>query len=63
MQYYNTIFLVYPFILAFDIGCKASAAIEPVVSPVILNAWASHVSDPFISGDVIEILEVTCQKL
>ncbi|KAK4765273.1 hypothetical protein SAY86_026363 [Trapa natans] len=42
---------------AVTVGCKASAAIEPIVSPVILNAWASHISDPFISSDVIEILE------
>ncbi|PKI40398.1 hypothetical protein CRG98_039244 [Punica granatum] len=42
---------------AVTAGCKASAAIEPIVSPVILNTWASHVSDPFVSSDVIEILE------
>ena len=29
-----------------------------MISPVILNVWASHVSDPFISIDALEILEV-----
>ncbi|KAL3510909.1 hypothetical protein ACH5RR_030310 [Cinchona calisaya] len=38
-------------------GNKALAAIEPILSPIILNMWASHVSDPFISIDAIELLE------
>lgn len=59
MLFLGANFLVYPFLFClFYKGCKASAAIEPIVSPVILNAWASHISDPFISSDVIEILEV-----
>ncbi|XP_044490398.1 importin-9 isoform X2 [Mangifera indica] len=33
------------------------ASMEPILSPVILNMWALHVSDPFISIDVIEVLE------
>ncbi|KAJ0037329.1 hypothetical protein Pint_23386 [Pistacia integerrima] len=38
-----------------------TALMEPILSPVILNTWALHVSDPFISIDVIEVLEVmTC---
>lgn len=32
---------------------------EPVISPIILNTWVSHISDPFISIDAIEVLEVT----
>ncbi|KAL0396858.1 UNVERIFIED_CONTAM: Importin-9 [Sesamum calycinum] len=36
---------------------EVSASIEPVVSPTILNMWASHVSDPFISIDALEVLE------
>lgn len=39
-------------------GDEASAAIEPIISPIILNTWASHVSDPFISIDAVEVLEV-----
>ncbi|XP_038707498.1 importin-9 [Tripterygium wilfordii] len=35
----------------------ASAMIEPIISSVILQVWASHVSDPFISIDAIEVLE------
>lgn len=30
---------------------------EPMISPLILNIWALHVSDPFISIDAIEVLE------
>lgn len=33
-------------------------SIEPLISPVILNMWALHVSDPFVSIDALEILEV-----
>ncbi|XP_027154698.1 importin-9 isoform X1 [Coffea eugenioides] len=38
-------------------GHKALVSIEPVLSPIILTMWASHVSDPFISIDAIEVLE------
>ncbi|KAH6807190.1 ARM repeat superfamily protein [Perilla frutescens var. frutescens] len=38
-------------------GHEISASIEPVISPIILNMWASHVSDPFISIDALEVLE------
>ncbi|KAL5553552.1 hypothetical protein UlMin_040953 [Ulmus minor] len=38
-------------------GQESSALIEPIISPVILNLWVSHVSDPFISIDAIEVLE------
>ncbi|KAM7276774.1 hypothetical protein ACFE04_018640 [Oxalis oulophora] len=33
------------------------ASIEPIISPIILNVWASHVSDPFISTEAVEVLE------
>ncbi|KAK3015406.1 hypothetical protein RJ639_007478, partial [Escallonia herrerae] len=36
---------------------EASVSIEPILSPIILNMWASHVSDPFISIDALEVLE------
>ncbi|XP_028053828.1 importin-9 isoform X4 [Camellia sinensis] len=36
---------------------EAPTSIEPVISPIILNLWASHVSDPFISIDAVEVLE------
>ncbi|XP_056696512.1 uncharacterized protein [Spinacia oleracea] len=38
-------------------GHEASLSVEPVISPIILNTWVSHVSDPFISIDAIEVLE------
>lgn len=38
-------------------GHDALAPIEPVLSPILLNMWASHVSDPFISIDALEVLE------
>ncbi|KAJ4848224.1 hypothetical protein Tsubulata_014396 [Turnera subulata] len=38
-------------------GHESAASIEPIVSPVILNMWVMHVSDPFISIDAIEVLE------
>ncbi|GAB4841854.1 hypothetical protein Ancab_039377 [Ancistrocladus abbreviatus] len=43
---------------AVKAGHEASAPIEPVISPIILTTWASHVSDPFMSVDAIEVLEM-----
>lgn len=40
------------------IGYELSASIEPIISPVVLNMWASHISDPFICIDAIEVMEV-----
>lgn len=40
------------------LGHEASASIESIISPVILNVWVAHVSDPFMSIDVIDVLEV-----
>lgn len=40
------------------VGYELSASVEPIISPVILNMWASHISDPFVSMDSIEVLEV-----
>jgi len=40
------------------IGRESSTVVENMIAPVILNVWASHVSDPFISIDALEILEV-----
>ncbi|KAL4375412.1 hypothetical protein AHAS_Ahas05G0279200 [Arachis hypogaea] len=31
--------------------------VESIISPVILNVWALHVSDPFISIDALEVIE------
>ncbi|KAK6157731.1 hypothetical protein DH2020_011979 [Rehmannia glutinosa] len=42
---------------AVKAGYAISASIEPVISPIMLNMWASHVSDPFISIDALEVLE------
>ncbi|KAK2994344.1 hypothetical protein RJ640_017856 [Escallonia rubra] len=42
---------------AVKAGHEASVSIEPILSPIILNVWASHVSDPFISIDALEVLE------
>lgn len=42
---------------AIKAGHELSASMEPIISPVILNIWLSHVSDPFISIDAIEVLE------
>ncbi|KAK7309960.1 hypothetical protein RJT34_07123 [Clitoria ternatea] len=44
-------------IVAVKAGHESSALVEHVISPVILNVWASHVSDPFISIDALEVLE------
>lgn len=55
----------YPHCLSFPyfcllplVGHEATVSIEPIISPIILNMWALHVSDPFISIDALEILEV-----
>lgn len=40
------------------LGHEASASIESIISPVILNVWVAHVSDPFMSIDIIDVLEV-----
>ncbi|KAG5051633.1 hypothetical protein JHK87_003831 [Glycine soja] len=42
---------------AVKAGHESSTLVEHMVSPVILNLWASHVSDPFISIDALEVLE------
>lgn len=42
----------------YIVGREVSASVEPIISPVILNLWVLHVSDPFISIDIIEVLEV-----
>ncbi|KAJ4816684.1 Importin-9 [Rhynchospora pubera] len=33
------------------------ALVESVLSPIILNVWAQHISDPFISIDAVDVLE------
>ena len=45
-------------LLLLIIGHESSTLVEHMISPVILNLWASHVSDPFISIDALEVLEV-----
>ncbi|XVE74462.1 hypothetical protein DITRI_Ditri12bG0018900 [Diplodiscus trichospermus] len=42
---------------AIRAGHESSVSAEPIISPIILNMWAMHVSDPFISIDAIEVLE------
>ncbi|RDX82379.1 Importin-9, partial [Mucuna pruriens] len=42
---------------AVKAGHESSTLVEHMVSPVILNVWASHVSDPFTSIDALEVLE------
>ncbi|EOY01489.1 ARM repeat superfamily protein isoform 4 [Theobroma cacao] len=42
---------------AIRAGHESSASAEPIISPIILNMWALHVSDPFVSIDAIEVLE------
>lgn len=42
---------------AVKAGHESPAVVESVISPVILNVWASHVLDPFISIDALEVLE------
>lgn len=42
---------------AIKAGYELSASIEPIISPVVLNMWASHISDPFICIDAIEVME------
>ncbi|KAH7569912.1 hypothetical protein JRO89_XS05G0017400 [Xanthoceras sorbifolium] len=40
-----------------------TASMELVITPLILNMWVSHVSDPFIIIDAIEVLEVISNNL
>ncbi|KAI9085743.1 hypothetical protein K1719_032349 [Acacia pycnantha] len=42
---------------AIKAGHESSTFVEPIISPVILNVWALHISDPFISSDALEVLE------
>ncbi|XP_010262045.1 PREDICTED: importin-9 isoform X2 [Nelumbo nucifera] len=39
------------------VGHEASTSIESIISPIVLNMWAQHISDPFISIDAVEVLE------
>uniref|UniRef100_A0A7N2L7I8 ARM repeat superfamily protein n=1 Tax=Quercus lobata TaxID=97700 RepID=A0A7N2L7I8_QUELO len=43
---------------AIKAGSETSTSVEPIISPIILNVWALHISDPFISIDALEVLEV-----
>lgn len=43
--------------VAVKAGHESSTSIELILSPVILNMWVMHVSDPFISIDAVEVLE------
>ncbi|XP_075096715.1 uncharacterized protein LOC107810364 isoform X1 [Nicotiana tabacum] len=38
-------------------GPEFAVSTEPVLSPIILNMWASNVADPFVSIDALEVLE------
>ncbi|KAF5184289.1 importin-9-like [Thalictrum thalictroides] len=38
-------------------GHEGIVTIESIISPMMLNIWAARVSDPFISIDVVEVLE------
>ncbi|XVF43372.1 hypothetical protein PTKIN_Ptkin02bG0035000 [Pterospermum kingtungense] len=42
---------------AIRAGHELSASTEPIISPIILNMWALHISDPLISIEAIEVLE------
>ncbi|KAB1999692.1 hypothetical protein ES319_D12G178600v1 [Gossypium barbadense] len=42
---------------AIKAGHESSASAEPIISPIILNMWVLHISDPFICIDAIEVLE------
>ncbi|PPS11714.1 hypothetical protein GOBAR_AA08924 [Gossypium barbadense] len=48
---------------AIKAGHESSASAEPIISPIILNMWVLHISDPFICIDAIEVLEVVMQML
>ncbi|OIW16747.1 hypothetical protein TanjilG_10637 [Lupinus angustifolius] len=54
----ETLHLVLETLLAaVKAGRESATLVEHVISPVILNVWALHVSDPFISIDALEVLE------
>ncbi|XP_077222247.1 ARM repeat superfamily protein isoform X1 [Tasmannia lanceolata] len=42
---------------AVKAGQEVSASVEQIISPIILNMWVEHVSDPFICVDIVEVLE------
>ncbi|WVZ81580.1 hypothetical protein U9M48_028936 [Paspalum notatum var. saurae] len=42
---------------AIKSGGEQSTLIEPIISPIILDVWAQHIADPFISIDAVEVLE------
>ncbi|KAI0504408.1 hypothetical protein KFK09_015360 [Dendrobium nobile] len=42
---------------AIKAGHELSRSMEPVISPVILDVWVHHISDPFISIEALEVLE------
>lgn len=56
LQYFYVSFL-------FAADHESSASAEPIISPIILNMWVLHISDPFICIDAIEVLEVVLQML
>ncbi|KAG9448691.1 hypothetical protein H6P81_008656 [Aristolochia fimbriata] len=42
---------------AVKAGYESVGSVEPILSPIILNLWAQHVSDPFMCIDIVEVLE------
>ncbi|MED6125437.1 hypothetical protein PIB30_068517, partial [Stylosanthes scabra] len=53
----ETLHMVLETLLAVVKAAHASPGLVESISPVILNVWALHVSDPFISIDALEVLE------
>lgn len=49
--------------LLFVTDDQAALAAEPIISPLLLNTWALNVSDPFISIDSLDTLEVRLKLL
>jgi hypothetical protein len=47
---------------AIKSGGEQSTLIEPIISPIILDVWAQHIADPFISIDAVEVLEVCSRQ-
>ncbi|PWZ05620.1 Importin-9 [Zea mays] len=49
--------ILWCFFSSDNVGGEQSTLIEPVISPIILDVWAQHIADPFISIDAVEVLE------
>lgn len=49
-------------IVAVGANAEATAAMEPTLTPLLLQVWGSNLEDPLVTHDVLETLSIMTQK-